>query len=292
MELTLSRNLTADTPVENHEGLWYKRDDLLAFSNGVNGKVRTSLWLMDHAKSQGYDGVVYGGSVHAPALGRVASAASYKGMECWLVIGSGLETARRHATIQVAEAAGAQFLRSRVAYNPALQKMARETAKSKGLFQVPYGVSTPEDWSPEQTKQFLNQDAPQVNNLPEGLRTLVLPFGSGNAAAGVLYGLDRWGWPESLERIVLAGIGPDRWPWLKARLEAVDVDFDAMPNIEHLSLHPGFATYNDRMPETMDGIRFHPTYEGKIVRYLNSYQPEWWVRDDSVCLWIVGGPLP
>lgn len=53
-----------------------------------------------------------------------------------------------------------------------------------------------------------------------------------------------------------------------------------------------YARYADRMPATEDGITMHPTYEGKVVRYLNEQAPEWWTRrDGTTCLWIVGGPL-
>jgi hypothetical protein len=66
--------------------------------------------------------------------------------------------------------------------------------------------------------------------------------------------------------------------------------------IERIDLHgSGYARYGDRMPATLGGIAMHPTYEGKVVRYLNQHAGElpWWrERDGSTCLWIVGGPLP
>jgi hypothetical protein len=62
--------------------------------------------------------------------------------------------------------------------------------------------------------------------------------------------------------------------------------------LEHIALHPHFATYGDQMHESVDGVVMHPTYEGKIVRWANENQPDWWAkRDDTTCLWIVGGPL-
>ena len=34
------------------------------------------------------------------------------------------------------------------------------------------------------------------------------------------------------------------------------------------------------------------SYEGKVVRYLDAAEPEWWTRrDGSTAFWIVGGPL-
>lgn len=283
------------TPLQLRNGRWYKRDDLLCFSNGVNGKVRTSLYLATFARKAGAQGLVYGGSVHAPALGRVASAAAHVGLSCQLVVGSEPTKAIRHDTVRVAVQAGATLIHSPVAYNPALQKRARDIATNSSgrLMQIPYGVSAPADWTPGQVRDFLAIDAPQVDELiTRPIETLILPFGSGNGAAGVLYGLATRG-VGTLRQVVLIGVGPDRTAWLRERLAYVGTPLANLPfELIHQTLHPDFARYTDRMPETVDGIAFHPTYEGKIVRYLNQTAPTWWaVRDDQTCLWIIGGPL-
>lgn len=283
------------TPVEHTNGRYYKRDDLLRYPSGVNGKVRVAQYLARKAKAAGAKGLVYGGSVLAPALGRVAEAARTNGLSCQLVIGSDPDKAVRHETVRVAVEAGAELVRSPVAYNTVLQKRAHDIADLSGgeIFQVPYGVGAPDTWSAEATAEFLDQDAPQVGNLPEGITDLVMPFGSGNAAAGVLYGLALGGGPESLERVRLIGVGPDRREWLARRMAKVDTPLEDFPvELEFDTTHPHFAEYKDRMPETEDGINFHPTYEGKVVRYLNFLGPEWWTaRDGKVCFWVVGGPL-
>jgi hypothetical protein len=129
-------------------------------------------------------------------------------------------------------------------------------------------------------------------NLPDEIETLILPFGSGNTACGVLYGLHDFA-PASLRRVVLVGIGPDRLEWAEHRLGAVGRELvPAGVDLVHVPLHPWFATYGDRMPETWDGIVLHPTYEGKVVRFLNNAEPDYWTRrDGTTCLWIVGGPI-
>ena len=292
MEVTLARDPAEPTPLELRSGRWYKREDLLAYSNGVNGKVRTTLHLARYAAERGHPGLVYGGSVLAPALGRVASGAAYAGLECALVIGSAPETARRHPTVEVAYQAGAALHRAKVAYNPALQKRAREIAAETGYFQVPYGVSTPSEWTREQVRAFLECDGPQVQALARaGVETLVIPFGSANAAAGILYGLATYG-SGSIRRVCLIGVGPDKREWLWSQLEYAGVTHQQPYGIEYLPLYPHFAAYKDRMPERQDGIDFHPTYEGKVVRFLDTLRPDWWVRrNGETCLWIVGGPL-
>ena len=262
----------------------------------MNGKTRTSLFLGRLAAERGASALVYGGSVHAPALGRVASAANYLGLDSHIFIGSDPSKAVRHETVRVAVEAGAQLHRSPIAFNPGLQKRAKDLAEGSGgeIFQVPYGVSAADEWPDDLIREFLEQDADQVLNVtaePE-IKTLAIAFGSGNATAGMLYGLATRG-TGALETVKLIGVGPDKRDWLDRRLGRVGIDLaDIDVDIEYIPLHPHFAEYKDWMPETADGIAFHPRYEGKVIRFLDMMRLPWWTaRDGSTCMWIVGGPL-
>jgi pyridoxal-phosphate dependent enzyme len=283
------------TPVENREGRWYKREDRYRLVNGCNGaKLRACRWLLTGARDRGAERVVSAASVLSPQSAMAASLATELGMESTIIIGgSKPKTALRHTSIRVAKAAGAEIRHIPVGYNPALQKAAAAfTAENPSTYWLRYGITPPPDMDVEGLRGFHETSGDQVGNIPAGVETLVLPFGSGNTGAGVLYGLALQT-PPDLKRVVLMVIGPDRQRWLRDRLEALGTPLDEMPfELERLVLHGTFATYGDRMPETEDGIVMHPTYEGKVVRYLNQERPEFWRRrDDTTCMWIVGGPL-
>lgn len=160
-----------------------------------------------------------------------------------------------------------------------------------GAYWLRYGITTAADAGPAEVEAFARVGAGQTVNLPDQIETLVVPFGSGNTATGILAGLAEHR-PAGLRRVVLMGIGPDRRQWMAARLQSMGVTVPVP--VEHIDLHgSGFAKYGDRMPGTADGITLHPTYEGKVVRYLDQHRPGWWQRrDGTTCLWIVGGPLP
>lgn len=294
--LSLNYGVGEISPVELRNGRWYKRDDSLHYSNGVNGKTRTSLFLGALARDEGAEALAYGGSVHAPALGRVASAANYLGMKSHIFIGSDPAKAIRHETVRVAVEAGAELHRSPIAFNPGLQKRVRDFVAASGgtVSAVPYGVSAPDEWSDHMIREFLEQDADQVNNViaEPGIKTLAIAFGSGNATAGMLYGLATRG-TGALESVKLIGVGPDKREWLAKRLARVGVSLDGLGvDIDYIPAHPHFAEYKDLMHETADGITFHPRYEGKVIRFLDILRQPWWTaRDGSTCLWIVGGPL-
>lgn len=285
------------TPWENRDGIWYKREDFYRNSFGVNGaKFRACQHLIETAVAEtGADHIVSAQSVRSPQAAIVATICQDMALDCTIVVGASKpETAVKHPSVAIAVEAGAHLdTTPRVAYNPVIQPYAARLAEDLGGYQVPYAISPPADASPAALEAFLSVGGNQARNLPDEVETLIIPFGSGNTTAGMLYGMGVHG-SGNLKRVVLVGVGPDRTLWLEDRLRAVDSNlWDQMPfDLDHQSLHGWFANYADSMPETQDGIKFHPTYEGKVVRYLNTAKPEWWTqRDGSTGFWIVGGEL-
>lgn len=286
---------TAVTPWQNREGRWYKREDFHRNSYGVNGaKYRLCRHLIATGVAEtGADAVVTAQSVRSPQAAITATLAEEMGLDCYVVVGASKpETAVKHRSIEIAVQAGAMLDTScRGAYNNIIQPYGARLAEELGAYQVPYAISPPADASEKALEAALAVGGAQAANLPGDLRTLVVAFGSGNTTAGILYGLSRMN--HNLDRIVLVGVGPDRTKWLGERLEKAGVNtLDLEPMIDHQPLHGWFAEYSDLMPETVDGIVMHPTYEGKVVRYLNQAKPDWWTRrDDTTGFWIVGGPM-
>lgn len=281
------------TPFELRNGRWYKREDLHRGPAGVNGsKLRACDHLISRAAARGARRVVSAASVLSPQNAMASLTAARYGMACTVVAGgTSPRTAFRHRAMQTARSAGADFEFIAVGYNPALQAHAKKiTAADPEAYWLRYGITPPPGAPRAELEAFHWTAGAQVENLPRRVRTLVVPFGSGNTGAGVLYGLHRYGVWEQLDRLVLVCIGPDRQAWLRERLAQLRV---SGPQWETLDLHgSGYATYGDRMPGTADGIALHPTYEGKVVRYLDEHAPPWWTRrDGSTALWIVGGPI-
>jgi Pyridoxal-phosphate dependent enzyme len=274
------------TPVELHDGLWLKRDDLHAGAGGANGsKLRGIQALVARAAAQGSTSVISAASVLSPQNPNAAAAAYENHLPCHIILGGTKpETAIRHPGIRLAHELGADFTYIGVGYNPALQAAGRRMAEQDaGAYRLNYGG--PDD--PEDIMVYHSAGAEQVQNLPDA-GTLIIPFGSGTTAATILFGMSLYGHPASLRRIVLAGIGPDRRDWLYGRLSALQVDSASHPPLLYEPLYPSFARYGDKMPEVWGGVMMHPTYEGKIIRYAREYRSDWLA--DS-CLWVVGAPL-
>lgn len=285
------------TPVELRGGILWKREDLYRMEpSGVNGsKLRACQHLMARANEDGnIFQVVSASSVLSPQAAMAGVVAQDLGLECEIIVGATTpDKAVRHPSIAIAVAAGATVRSVPVAYNTFLQKQALEAALQPGVWRLPYGITTEADAPLEDVEAFLAVGGRQTANLPDEVETLVLPFGSANTACGVLYGLHDHR-PANLRRIILMEIGPSRREWATERLQSVGRGPERLRgvDVEYITLHEVWASYGDRMPETMEDIVFHKTYEGKIIRWLNLVKPDYWTRrDGTTCFWIVGGEI-
>jgi L-cysteate sulfo-lyase len=195
------------TPVEDHNGLLVKREDLYSGAYGVNGaKYRACQHLVSRAAAAGAERVVSAASVLSPQSAMAAVVAKENGLACTVIVGGTTpEKAVRHKSIAIAADAGADIEAIPVGYNPALQKASALRAQAPGAWRLNYGITTDKDASSEEVEAFLRVGAPQTMNLPDEVRTLIIPFGSGNTAAGVLAGLQDFA-PAGLSRVVLIGI--------------------------------------------------------------------------------------
>lgn len=304
------------TPVDTGEsGLMYKREDFFAplGYGGINGsKLRQLIYLMEPMRG---GSVVTACSVLSPQSSMTALVGRHFGVGVTVILGATrYESAVRHENVKIAVAAGATLKFVKVAYNPALQRAVKLHQAEHESYVVPYGITTPPEAGPHQVASFHLLASRQVVNIPGQTRTLVIPFGSANSATGVLTGLAHYG-PGSISRVVLVGIGPNRLPWLWHRLGVIgessgidikglftlrthfqgpevsdDVQGGGPVLLEHYDLHgTGYVKYSDRRPWRSDGIDFHPTYEGKVMHWLDDVRPHWHKPADGTELfWIIG----
>lgn len=294
------------TPWLRVEGIDFKREDLFApwgegWLNG--GKLRSCFWILGKAAELGYEGIVTGASVKSPQLSMTTAVASSYGMKAVQVIGSRLETARRRPQVAIAEQLGAEFVISKIAYNPGLQKLAREEAARRGYFYLEYGITTS---NPEWIEGFHALGGGQVANMPD-VTDLVVPAGSCNSLVNILYGIWRYR-PRKLQRIHMVAIGPSRQQWVEERLSHLgcgDVFLRRYKSGERYNLpgaearyelllhdlHAAGVSYQDEVPWSIGSIKLHPTYEGKVGRWLAGHH---WPRTQEgvkVGFWIVGSEV-
>jgi hypothetical protein len=282
------------TPVEDH-GILVKREDLHRMPNGVNGaKLRACQYLVGKAAvEQEATWVVSAASLLSPQNPMAATVAADLGLNCTIIVGGTKpESAVKYLTTQLALEAGAIMEITKVGYNPALKATARSlTQDLAGIGEAPYwlnyGITPGPDADEQEIREFHLTSAAQVRNIPDNVTKIHIPWGSANTGVGVLWGLDEINFDGEIE---LYEIGPSRMEWAQERLTLLGSSSILGGCTVH-QLHPGFATYGDKMKNNIDGIELHSTYEGKIATYLDLIDDAWRHEENSL-FWIVGGPLP
>lgn len=284
-------HLGALTPWEERDGVWFKREDYFAplGYGGPNGsKLRQLVWYVNRYR-EGKTHIVTGASVQSPQLSMSAIVGAHYGLPAREVVYSKPDTVLKHENPRIAAGFGAHFEYASGPYNPILQRRVGELTLGSSLV-VEYGITLPhERYQADEVRKFHEVGAHQVSNLPEEVTRLIVPAGSCNSLTSVLLGLSRN--PVNVKHLFTIGIGPDKQEWMRARLALMGVSIADLPfSWQHHSLHDtGYAAYTDKFNgEQWGGIEFHPTYEGKMVRWLRQNTDVFTERDGRTGFWIVG----
>lgn len=295
-ELSLDRNvikweqhLGTHTPWENHKGLWFKREDYFAplgYSGPNGSKMRQLIWYVNKFR-EGKTHIVTGASIQSPQLSMSAIVGAHYGLRARQIVYSKPETVLRHENPRIAYGFDAEFEYASGPYNPILQRKVVDLTQPTSLV-VEYGITVPHDRYPEEdVRKFHEVGANQTLNMPPEVKRLIAPAGSCNSLTSIILGLVRDA--HNVEELFTIGIGPDKRSWMRERLAYIGIDLDNLPfKWKHFSLHDsGYSKYSDHFTgESFDGIRFHPTYEAKMWRWLtHNNQLEY---DDHTAFWIVG----
>ncbi len=240
----------AMTPVEKRGKFWFKRDDLFSVGGVRGGKVRTCLALSKSAK-----GLVTAGSRQSPQVNIVSSIAKHLGIPARIHTPQG----ELSPEVQSAVAKGAEIFQHKAGYNNVIIKAARDDAKATGFAEIPFGMECPE--AIEQTRR-------QVQNLPKGVKRLIVPVGSAMSVAGILTGLNEY---DRKVQVIGVQVGADP-------TERLD-QFAPKNWREIMTLVKSELDYHDPAPVTeIEGVQLDPIYEAKCLPFV---QP-------GDCLWIVG----
>jgi hypothetical protein len=270
-------------------------------------------------------GLLTGSSVMSPQIPMGAAVARHYGLTPTVVVGATHpKAAIRNPMVEMGAWFGARYdLKVRVAFNPILQNRVANLHKGvmSDHFVLEYGITRDHKiHTPEMVLAFHEVGAAQVQNLPPEAKRLIVPAGSCNSATSILHGIAKYR-PQHLEEIYLIGIGPSKLRLIAERLAI----FQRLTDINHTIFSPTFeddtlpvlypessvpffmeqetevrpyrlhfidlhgtkqVKYHDRVPWEYEGITFHPTYEGKIMRWLHEKRPD--LISPENLFWIVG----
>ncbi len=161
---------------------WVKRDDLFTVAGVNGGKARVALRLVKWAYRSGKDGVATYGNKGSVQLEIVAAIAKEYKLPCWVFTNKHTIKTRE---VTRAEQLGATVSISMSTYdNVSLTKalnFVNGIRHNGRIGWIPPGMV--HTWT-------IQEAARQVANIPEDVKRVVIPVGSGTHLAGVLQGLD------------------------------------------------------------------------------------------------------
>lgn len=238
------------TPIEKLGDVWVKRDDQYSIAGVCGGKVRTC-WSL----AQGAIGLVTAGSRASPQVNIVAHIAKRLGVPCRVHTPNG----ELSPEVQAARDCGAEVVQHKAGYNNVIIARARDDAKEKGWTEIPFGMECAE---------AIAQTRRQVKNIPEDVKRIVMPVGSGMSLSGVLWGLRDAGLNIPVLGVVVGAnpgkrleqYAPQGWQQM-ATLVQSKCDYHAQP-----------------ASTEFQGLQLDPHYEAKCIEHL---QP-------GDMLWVVG----
>ena len=229
--------------------VWVKRDDLFAIAGVNGGKVRSCYQLIKAANPKG---LVTAGSRRSPQINIVASIAKELGLPFYAhcpggELGDELVYARQKGAIIVQHRAG---------YNSVIKQRARVQAEELGFLEVPFGM---------ECMQAVTGTASQVNNIPAGVKRIVVPVGSGMSLAGILHGLNNLGLKIPVLGVVIGACpvktlnkyAPQGWQ-----------------NCVQL-VSSGMDYHKECSEINYGGILLDPIYEAKCVQFLQAGDLFW-----------------
>jgi 1-aminocyclopropane-1-carboxylate deaminase/D-cysteine desulfhydrase-like pyridoxal-dependent ACC family enzyme len=272
-------SVDALTPCEQHDGTWYKRDDLFVPFADVplsGGKVRQAMALLKpkamEIRRRG--GVVLTATgVHSPQGLIIARVAHEYGLRTVIFVGATSEArALRHPMLKTAMRFNASLdCSARVAYESAFTKqIERWRAVHRGGFHVKFGINLRD--APD---AILGSTAEQARNVPAEVTTVVVPVGAGITAAGILLGLKKH--CPQVQRVVLVQIaGYDRRAEIDAVACGLRYDYHA------ISRYP----YGHELRRSVaNTFVLDPIYEAKAHQYMCEVLR---LHGPTVLYWIIG----
>lgn len=180
------------TPIQAYNHWWVKRDDLAQdsdqYSHPTGSKVRQFLAM---AKDAPGVPMVVGCAATSAMQVYVAWAAKHTGVDAHVIVAA---RKNRSASTQYAIDMGANVTEVRPGYTSVLRARAKAKVAELG------GAVR---WN---FKLAVEDAAAQVVGIPDGVKRIVIPTGSGLTAMGVLVGLYRAGLNIPVEMICVSGL--------------------------------------------------------------------------------------
>ena len=270
------------TPVEEHDGIYYKRDDLYCPYGDVNGgKVRQSRLLFSrYAGLGGWPGVVASVSVYSPTGPVISRVAKEFNTPCIIAVGGTKpELIDKLPMMKLSRYFGADVrIVAGHGMKNAITARVNEICKGNGYHNIDFSHHIYKD-----AELMFDTNAEQVQNIPDELDVLVMSLGVGIQFACVLQGLKKYN--KKVKRIIGVQVGPDRGKLIYKYLNQnplwepqFDLDYELVQYV---------SAYSKSEIQQVGDFYLDDIYEAKAYKWmLNNID-----KNQKILFWCVGRRL-
>ena len=271
------------TPVEEYNGVLYKRDDLYApygsdFVTG--GKIRQCRDLietnLDYIKSKCDSTISTAASIHSPQAVIVSRVAQEYGLNSIIGFGNtSIEGALKHKAMSWCKDMGSELvvLSESQGFNNVLYSNLNKLSETRPMFKVLFGYA-----AQQYRSSIIGKISEQVQNIPDNVDILFVPCGSAVTFTGVIEG--KCIYNKNFRLVGLQPFGYDRKSDINKNLEGMVWDYDY--NF-HVGNWPYHQLYEKNVGFELDRIYESKAYDMMInsSKYQSSTNPCFWVIGNS-----------
>ena len=271
------------TPVEEYNGVLYKRDDLYApygsdFVTG--GKIRQCRDLietnLDYIKSKCDSTISTAASIHSPQAVIVSRVAQEYGLNSIIGFGNtSIEGALKHKAMSWCKDMGSELvvLSESQGFNNVLYSNLNKLSETRPMFKVLFGYA-----AQQYRSSILGKISELVQNIPDNVDILFVPCGSAVTFTGVKEGKRIYN--KNFRLVGLQPFGYDRKSDINKNLEGMVWDYDY--NF-HVGNWPYHQLYEKNVGFELDRIYESKAYDMMInsSKYQSSVNPCFWVIGNS-----------
>lgn len=265
------------TPIEEYNGIFYKRDDLYApygedFVTG--GKIRQCRDLiktnLDHIKEECDSTISTASSIHSPQAVIVSKVAEEFGLKS--IIGFGnttVEKALKKKPMKMCADLGSEMvvLSESQGFNNVLYANLNKLAEERPMFKVLFGYA-----AQRYRSSIIGKIAEQIENVE--CDTLYVPLGSGMTFTGIIEGVRLF--QKQFKVVALQPFGYDRRKDIHKNLDGMEWDYE-------YEYHMGDYPYNKLLQKNV-GFELDMFYESKSFEMMQ----ELMTKDEKSCFWCIG----
>lgn len=272
------------TPIEEYDGIYYKRDDLFKPFDGeedynqINGgKLRQCISLFFEKEKEireKYNNTVATvSSLESPQSVIISRVAKEFGFQSFIGVGNtNIKNAVKHKPIRMSQELGSEIdVISTQAFNNVLFFNLKKIIQDKPMFAVMFGINYLES-----AESVIDVISYQVQNIPDDIDTLIVPVGSGITFGSIMKGILKY--DKKIKRIVaIQPFGYDRRKTIENIIEEMSIFYS-------YEYHRGNYSYNKKLNINV-GFELDNIYESKTFDMMIKNDI---IDKEKTCFWVVG----